>query len=187
MISINNSPVPHLQTVWEWDTFIKSFYIPRAITNVMEIGSFFGATLWSLVVNNPSLQKILSLDLPIPHDDARYPQMITSQAKWRGWSDKIHELKGDSHTKEMVGKSYRHFPERNVDLLFIDGDHSYEGVREDYQMYEGLVKKGGLIVLHDSVGYDSVAKLCTELRAQPLAKYVEINEKNGWGLFILEK
>ena len=32
-----------------------------------------------------------------------------------------------------------------LDLLFIDGDHSYEGVRQDYKMYSKLVRDGGLI------------------------------------------
>jgi predicted O-methyltransferase YrrM len=36
-----------------------------------------------------------------------------------------------------------------VDFLFIDGDHSYEGVKSDFEMYSGLVRPGGLIVFHD--------------------------------------
>jgi predicted O-methyltransferase YrrM len=38
---------------------------------------------------------------------------------------------------------------REVDLLFIDGDHSYAGVRSDYEMYHPLVAKDGLIAFHD--------------------------------------
>jgi len=36
-----------------------------------------------------------------------------------------------------------------VDLLFIDGDHSYEGCRLDFEMYRDLVAPDGLIVFHD--------------------------------------
>jgi predicted O-methyltransferase YrrM len=36
-----------------------------------------------------------------------------------------------------------------VDFLFIDGDHTYEGVKADFEMYSGLVRPGGLIVFHD--------------------------------------
>jgi predicted O-methyltransferase YrrM len=35
------------------------------------------------------------------------------------------------------------------DILFIDGDHSYEGVKEDFMSYAPLVKPKGLILLHD--------------------------------------
>ena len=31
----------------------------------------------------------------------------------------------------------------------IDGDHSYEGCKADYEKYEPHVKDGGLIILHD--------------------------------------
>jgi hypothetical protein len=37
------------------------------------------------------------------------------------------------------------------DVLFIDGDHSYEGIKKDYEMYRGLVRKGGIIAFHDVV------------------------------------
>jgi predicted O-methyltransferase YrrM len=40
---------------------------------------------------------------------------------------------------------------REIDLLFIDGDHSYAGVKSDYEMYHPLVAKDGLIAFHDIV------------------------------------
>jgi len=36
-----------------------------------------------------------------------------------------------------------------LDFLFIDGDHSYEGVKKDFEMYSPLVKKEGIIAFHD--------------------------------------
>jgi hypothetical protein len=36
------------------------------------------------------------------------------------------------------------------DMLFIDGDHSYSGVLNDYCRYNGFVRQGGLIAFHDS-------------------------------------
>jgi hypothetical protein len=36
-----------------------------------------------------------------------------------------------------------------IDILFIDGDHSYQGVINDFLLYEELVKKGGYIVFDD--------------------------------------
>lgn len=35
------------------------------------------------------------------------------------------------------------------DFLFIDGDHNYAGVRQDYEMYSKLVRPGGIIAFHD--------------------------------------
>jgi predicted O-methyltransferase YrrM len=40
-------------------------------------------------------------------------------------------------------------PEK-VDFIFIDGDHSYEGVRKDWTLYSDKVKPGGIMALHDT-------------------------------------
>ena len=37
----------------------------------------------------------------------------------------------------------------NVDVLYIDGDHNYEGVRRDYKAWFPKVKIGGVIIFHD--------------------------------------
>lgn len=39
--------------------------------------------------------------------------------------------------------------DRQIDFLFIDGDHTYEGVKKDFHMYSPLVRKGGIVALHD--------------------------------------
>jgi predicted O-methyltransferase YrrM len=36
-----------------------------------------------------------------------------------------------------------------MDFLFIDGDHSYDGVKKDFEMYNSLVRNGGIIAFHD--------------------------------------
>lgn len=36
-----------------------------------------------------------------------------------------------------------------ADLLFIDADHSYAGIKNDFNRFSPLVKKGGLIAFHD--------------------------------------
>jgi len=59
-------------------------------------------------------------------------------------------VSGDSsalHTVQMVEKCLG----RNIKLalLFIDGDHSYNGVVKDFNAYRHLVREGGVIAFHD--------------------------------------
>jgi predicted O-methyltransferase YrrM len=42
---------------------------------------------------------------------------------------------------ELVGR---------VEFVFIDGDHSYDGLRSDWEGWSGLVAPGGSVALHDS-------------------------------------
>ena len=44
-----------------------------------------------------------------------------------------------------------------VDLLFIDGDHSYEGTKANLIDYAGKIKPGGILALHD-ITYDGVKR-----------------------------
>ena len=46
-----------------------------------------------------------------------------------------------------------------VDVLLIDGDHSYEGVSGDFRIYSPLVVPGGIVALHD-IGTHSVVTTC---------------------------
>lgn len=38
-----------------------------------------------------------------------------------------------------------------IDLVFIDGDHSPEGVRADWEAFSPLVRVGGLVLFHDAM------------------------------------
>lgn len=52
------------------------------------------------------------------------------------------QIVGDS---KSIGKTWR----EPADLVFIDGDHSYQGCLGDIQAWRKHVKPGGLLALHD--------------------------------------
>jgi predicted O-methyltransferase YrrM len=80
---------------------------------------------------------------------------------------------------------------RKLDFLLIDGDHTYYGVKKDFEMYSKLVKKGGMIAFHDACVHPSrsgceVAKFWRDIKGE--YKHVEIikDQKQGWaGIGIL--
>jgi predicted O-methyltransferase YrrM len=39
---------------------------------------------------------------------------------------------------------------QNIEFVFIDGDHSYDGLKGDWENWKSLVLPGGVIALHDS-------------------------------------
>jgi predicted O-methyltransferase YrrM len=52
-------------------------------------------------------------------------------------------MKGDEAASGLAGKC-------KVDFVFIDGDHSYEGLQSDWNGWAKLISVGGVIALHDS-------------------------------------
>lgn len=50
-----------------------------------------------------------------------------------------------------------------LDILMIDGDHSYEGVKADLENYAPLVRVGGKIIMHDVVSaYDPGVRVAAD-------------------------
>jgi hypothetical protein len=52
----------------------------------------------------------------------------------------------------LRGYSYEllpHFAKETFDVIYIDGDHSYQGVKDDLALAKKIVKRGGLICGHD--------------------------------------
>jgi cephalosporin hydroxylase len=54
---------------------------------------------------------------------------------------------GDSQTEEMRDKVKDFCPQ--YDFIFIDGDHSYNGVKRDFELYKDLLSPRGYAVFHD--------------------------------------
>jgi predicted O-methyltransferase YrrM len=63
----------------------------------------------------------------------------------------IHLITGDSRSTPVLEAVQRAIPGQGLDVLFIDGDHSYSGVRSDYLNYRKLVRDGGVVAFHDIV------------------------------------
>lgn len=62
---------------------------------------------------------------------------------------KVVHIAGSSHENETIQKLKDLLAGRMIDVLFIDGDHSYEGMLADYKDYSPLVRDGGVIAIHD--------------------------------------
>lgn len=58
---------------------------------------------------------------------------------------------GDSSAADTVNQVRTALGGKQIDLLFIDGDHSFSGALADFRAYRSLVAPGGLIAFHDIV------------------------------------
>ena len=54
----------------------------------------------------------------------------------------------------------------SIRLLFVDGDHEYEGVSRDLLAWSAHVGEGGVIVLHDVGEWEGPTRVACELLAQ---------------------
>ncbi len=98
---------------------------------------------------------------------------------------KLYIIKGDSHAQSTLERITHIIRGNKIDFLFIDGDHTYEGLKRDFEMYSPLIGKCGIIGFHDIKLYDPLAgcevkKFWDEIKKE--YKYLEIIEKESpWG------
>lgn len=59
------------------------------------------------------------------------------------WGDRNSQIHRDS---KLAG---REWTGKKVDMVFVDGDHSYEGCRGDIEAWLPHIKAGGIIAIHD--------------------------------------
>jgi len=70
-----------------------------------------------------------------------------------------------------------------IDMLFIDADHSYEGVKLDFDSWYPFVRKGGIIAFHDySTTWSGVVKLIDEIEQSEDLKFVDLVDRIWYGV-----
>ena len=145
---------------------------------ILEIGLHHGASTNSFLLGiadsrNPELTHLYTIDI---RDSTKLiDRFLGKEAfdKLRPYWTFIH---GDSKEVEW---------DKEIDVLLIDGDHSYEGAKADYEKYVPFVHKGGLILMHDvtHAGCQGVKKLWDEIK---LPKIMFLLSKSGMGIIVKE-
>lgn len=143
---------------------------------VVEIGSFMGrSTCWLATgLALAGRGKVTAIDTfqgspehqADPHlkkvlEEGKLFDGFTAVIEQHGLAGQVRPLVGDSH---QVAQTW----DKPVRLLFIDGDHSYEGVSRDFADWEKHVIPGGVVCFHDVGVWDGVTAFYKEnLRKNP--------------------
>lgn len=146
---------------------IVRHFTPKTI---FEIGTFDGRTTLNMALNSPAETKIFTLDLPreeidttalhITTGDRVFVNKSRSGARFAGteYAAKITQIYGDSARFDFspyFGK---------IDLVFVDGSHAYDYVRNDTQIALKLLREGhGVILWHDYSAWVGVTRALNEL------------------------
>lgn len=155
---------------------------------VCEIGTADGGTNFLLSQALPSVSFMLGVDL--------YVKKKAQLCYFSKSCQCFYFINGASYSKRTVDKVKHTLGCRKIDLLFIDGDHSYEGVRQDFLKYRHLVQDGGIIAFHDIIpDYFSrygiktnrwvggVPQFWNKIKVlYPFYEFVEDNEQDGLGI-----
>ena len=104
---------------------------------ILEIGRYYGGSAFLFAVASDHNSMVTSIDIAPQNDE-----LLQIALRKSGLAHKVQLLIGDSRGAEARADFY--------DLIFVDGDHSYNGVLKDYEYWRKAVKPGGCLAFHNA-------------------------------------
>jgi len=145
------------QNLNEFTELLKE-YVKLKPSCFIEIGSMYGWSLQHFIHYSEEGSTGIAIDLPVRHfvgsNDWRVEkQELNYKNVWPKWAKekkcKLYLLPYCSYEPETLLKVKEIIKDKKIDFLFIDGDHRYEAIKNDYNLYSPLVRDGGVIAFHD--------------------------------------
>jgi predicted O-methyltransferase YrrM len=126
----------------------------RGMRTIVEIGSFRGKSTCLLALGSADVGgHVHAIDPHINvanHEPGLYDsadhQALVGYTQRYGVASRVTPI------VKLSNDARKDWGQTPIDLLWIDGDHTYEGARDDFTNWPGLVRPGGLIAGHDHSG-----------------------------------
>lgn len=147
--------------------------------NALEIGTYMGVSANLIAKKLHESGFLHCVDPFIDRKNAQNPGLSIAKRDMRrnNISPKIKFLIGFS-TDEVIQARIPN----DLDFVFVDGDHSYEGLKNDWDIVCRKVKVGGIVCLHDTVipsgetwrNFGSVKFFDEHIKNEPEFKILEV-------------
>jgi|LWDU01.1.fsa_nt_gi predicted O-methyltransferase YrrM len=132
--------------------FIEILLNHNRLDSILEIGlGSYGSThfIWRMIFNN-----IITIEYQKERVFTFRENMFNFFSHHELGDQRSFFLYGMSYMPKVIKKVYD--LEKNINLLFIDGNHDYESVLSDWLLYEPIVSSGGIVAFHDSLSNSGV-------------------------------
>jgi predicted O-methyltransferase YrrM len=108
---------------------------------IVEVGVARSGTSYLLCNSSPSVEVFVGIDF--------FVRNTTRLRAFTPSAVQLHAIHGRSNSHSTLDQLKNKLGDRKIDLLFIDGDHSYEGVRNDFIAYLPFLAQNGQVAFHD--------------------------------------
>ena len=139
--------------------YIKDIIMKDSCKSYFEIGTHFGHSL-STLLHSQYPSDFMSVDLfqvggtiSSECNITNVEELANNNAeKFNNNNYNFKIIRGNSHSSVTL-EHVKEFLPNGIDLLFIDGDHNYDAVIKDFNLYYSLVNPGGFVVFDDYLPY----------------------------------
>jgi predicted O-methyltransferase YrrM len=143
---------------------------------VVDIGTFCGRSAIIL-----SLESIKTVTIDVFDNHSQFFPDTTTHP-WK--KEQVLKTLFDFPNIEILHANSRDavlkFKNNSIDMIFIDANHEYDGVKSDFADWYPKIKNKGIIIMHDNYEiFPGVIQFLDELREDRRVEFVELN---GWSM-----
>jgi predicted O-methyltransferase YrrM len=155
----------------------EAAYLYRLVRGIgpatlVEIGRYKGGSTLLLAAAMDPAARLYSYDshreFDVGHHGPEQDRLIATALERYGLQERVDLVVADSHTVAHPG---------TCDFVLVDGDHSYDGVRGDYEHWRTALRPGAHMLFHDAVERPfmnfepGVAQLVEEIERDDAAQF----------------
>ena len=122
----------------------------------MEIGSASGGNL-RFISEQVGFEKAFVID------DCEHPHSVHQEENYQNFNHTLARFKGDSHSFACIQFLRTHAPNEKFNCVFIDGDHSYSGVKQDVSLLLPYIDQNTLLIFHDIVSIPELGQTLKDM------------------------
>lgn len=140
---------------------------------ILEIGVAQGGSLYTWV-RNTAPNRAISVDIDHDGREPLFAEFCKPTAT------DLYCITGDSSADATVSVVDDTLDGDSIDFLYIDGDHSYSAVRQDFERYTTFLADDGLVGMHD-IGNENtgVPRFWDELKSRSDVQTETIGDEQG--------
>lgn len=145
---------------------------------IVEIGTAEGGSLWTWCHGINYIKQIIGIDINFWHRRLEFYKLFSPK------NVDLTLMKESSQQQSTVNRAVDELNGSSADFIFIDGDHTYDGVKRDFELWSGIVRTGGYIAFHDihaNHGNVGVGKLWNELQPRYESIQFDHGKEAMWG------
>jgi predicted O-methyltransferase YrrM len=165
MKSMRRAMQPYVLFLYELVSELKA-------ENVLEIGFRQGQSTRSILsaLKHNDFGKLTTISIDLPDRKGRVPEELLSY-----W----HPISSDSHDNYCLEV----IEDKLFQVILIDGDHSYGGVKQDFNDFKNSLADGGYILFHDVLNMScGVPKFWNKVKKNKNYEALTLNYGAGMGI-----
>lgn len=170
-----------------WVPFLDKYNIE----SICEVGVFASQNFKRFLHGNPKIAVGVDswvADDVVGHNDSAFTQeQLDAQCEY--FKSLMHRYPSVRLYRMFSADAARNFPDEYFDLIYIDGDHSYEGCKSDLEVWWPKVKKGRFFLGDDysrqhapMTGMKFEVIRAVDEFAKKVGKDVYKLTQNGWAI-----